>query len=383
MLRFPQYLGIAAALVIGGITIILSNEIGVSPMAISATAPTTPAAITVATTSQGTNEKEVSTQKQSAAGSSNASSSAMKVVPAVTPRSKTTAIVVPTPAVANIPRAENVSLDSTAALLRGALVNILCYAPAGSGLHSISGSGVFIDPKGIILTNAHVAQYFLLRDRGVLCTIRTGSPATDAYRAALIYISPTWIHTNANVLTQALPSGTGENDFALLAVTESETAQALPDSFPFIPLAHREPTVFAPVVIASFGAQFLQTSQIQTSLYPTIVFGSIKEVFTFATTTTDVLDLGGSAAAQEGSSGGGVADTSGMLVGTITTSTVQGPTESRSLSAITAAYIRAAYSREMGGSSLDTMLEESTTTSVSEFAAKIPVLESILTATLP
>ena len=94
-----------------------------------------------------------------------------------------------------------------------------------------------------------------------------------------------------------------------------------------------------PVVIASYGAQFLEQSQVQSALFPTVVFGSVKDIFTFATNTIDVLALGGSAAAQEGSSGGGVSDAAGKLVGTITTSTTKGTTDTRSLSAITASYI--------------------------------------------
>ena len=88
---------------------------------------------------------------------------------------------------------------------------------------------------------------------------------------------------------------------------------------------------------------FLNQIRYNPSLFPTIVFGSVKDVFTFAATTIDVLTLGGSAAAQEGSSGGGVAGGNGKLVGTITTSTTNGPTDTRKLDAITASYIRAEY----------------------------------------
>ena len=276
---------------------------------------------------------------------------------------------------------ESASLDASAVTLRAALVNIICYAPAGSGLRSISGSGVIVDPKGIILTNAHIAQNFLLADRNVSCTIRAGSPAIDTYKASLIYISPAWIQANANILTQTNPSGTGEYDFAFLAITKSATSAALPSSFPFIPLATAPPPTGTPVVIASYGAQFLESNQIQSFLFPTIVFGSVKDVFTFAATTIDVLTLGGSAAAQEGSSGGGVADGNGKLVGTITTSTTNGPTDTRKLDAITASYIRAEYASETGRA-LDLLLTEATSTSVANFAPQIPALESILTANL-
>ncbi|TSC70998.1 MAG: hypothetical protein G01um101449_212 [Parcubacteria group bacterium Gr01-1014_49] len=273
------------------------------------------------------------------------------------------------------------SFDATATALRAALVNVLCYAPAGSRLHSTSGSGVFIDSKGIILTNAHVAQHFLLADRGVSCTIRTGSPAIDRYEAALIYLSPSWIQANPAVLTQTTVNGTGEYDFAFLAVTKSATTAPLPAAFPFLPLARMPHPPGTPVVIASYGAQFLESSQIQSSLSPTVVFGLVKDIFTFATSTVDVLSLGGSAAAQEGSSGGGVAEPSGTLAGTITTSTVTGTTDTRTLSAITAAYIRNEYARETG-SSLDLLLAEPTFVSIEKFKPQIKKLEAIITAGL-
>src|SRR3989338_8466958 len=156
-----------------------------------------------------------------------------KPKPAPTTPSKATPVSVPT----SLSPSESASLDASAVALRAALVNIICYAPAGSGLRSISGSGVIVDSKGIILTNAHIAQHFLLADRAVSCTIRVGSPAVDSYTASLIYISPAWIQANANILTQTNPSGTGEYDFAFLAITKSATSVALPSSFPFISLA--------------------------------------------------------------------------------------------------------------------------------------------------
>lgn len=277
---------------------------------------------------------------------------------------------------------DQVSFAGVATALRSALVNIICYAPAGSGLRSSSGSGVFIDPKGIILTNAHVAQHFLLADRGVSCVIRSGSPAVDSYEAALLYISPAWLAANPTVLTKAMANGTGEYDFALLAVTKSLTSAPLPKTFPFIPLSRTQYPPGTPVVIASYGAQFLVSSQIQSSLFPTIVFGLVKDIFTFATSSIDVLSLGGSAAAQEGSSGGGVAEPSGTLAGTITTSTVTGTTDTRTLSAITASYVRDEYARETGRS-LDALLAEPISDSIAAFKPQTAKLEAIITAGLP
>lgn len=283
---------------------------------------------------------------------------------------------------AQVTAAVSADLNAASAALRAALVNIICYAPAGSSLHSISGSGVIIDPKGVILTNAHIAQYFLLADRGVSCKVRTGSPATDEYGAGLIYIPPLWINTNAKLLTSTSPSGTGEYDFALVGITRSLTSSPLPATYPSMPLAKNALVAGAPVVIGSYGAQFLDYSQIQSDLFPTIVFGSVKDIYTFATNSIDVFALGGSAAAQEGSSGGGVVNALGELAGTITTSTMEGPTSSRELDAISAAYIRREYGNETGGS-LDSLLSTSISDAVAGFATAAYHLEQTLTAALP
>ncbi len=384
MKRFVPYLGIAVAFVFFTLVIVFANQVSVvQPPAAS----NTPVASSTLSVEPGFVLPPITPPSLAPATNTSAASSApaAPVPKKVAPKTEPTPIPVAAPVPAPVPiapSAGNAALDTAATALRGALVNILCYVPAGSGLHSISGSGIFIDPKGIILTNAHIAQYFLLANKGASCTIRTGSPAADAYEASLIYISPVWLNANASVLTQALPSGTGEYDFGLLAVTKSVTSNALPDSFSSLPLATMPPSAGTPVVIASFGAQFLESSQIQSDLFPTIVFGSIKDVFTFGTNTVDVVALGGSVAAQEGSSGGGVADSSGALVATITTSTVTGSTDTRSLNAITASYIRAEYATEMG-SALDLLLAQPVVTSVAEFAAKIPMLEAIITPQLP
>src|SRR5262245_21331473 len=54
------------------------------------------------------------------------------------------------------------ALSNVAAPLHSALVNVLCVGVVGGKSRIMSGTGVFIDPKGYILTNAHVGLYFLL-----------------------------------------------------------------------------------------------------------------------------------------------------------------------------------------------------------------------------
>ncbi|MBI4088870.1 trypsin-like peptidase domain-containing protein [Candidatus Kaiserbacteria bacterium] len=375
MRRFIPYLGIAAGLIFYLFAVAVVNEasqltppatgVGTEPITISPVP---------AVSSPPPADESLAEKKQD---------ESIQPQPKVPPTAAPISAPVSAPAEPqSSPAVDNAKLDAAAAALRAAIVNIICYAPAGSPIHSISGSGVFIEPKGIILTNAHIAQYFLLADRNVTCTIRAGDPAVDRYKAALVYISPAWLNANPSVLTQTNPSGTGEYDFALLAVSRSVNTTPLPSAFPSIPLAVSPPPTKTPVVIATYGAQFLESSQIQSSLFPTVVFGSVKDVFTFATNTIDVLALGGSAAAQEGSSGGGVANSDGRLVGVITTSTTKGTTDTRALDAITASYIRAAYASETGRA-LDLLLNQPTAASIADFAQKIPELEAIITANLP
>lgn len=381
MSRFASYLGIIAVLVAGVFFSVFLGRVDVvrAPVIIVPTTSSTPTSAT--STTATTSVQIIPVPKKVVATPKKIITPTQPAPPVIIPPASTSAPVTQAP-VTTPTSSGNSSLDSSASTLRGALVNILCYAPVGSTLHSISGSGIFIDSKGIILTNAHIAQYFLLADRGVSCTIRSGSPATDSYKASPIYISPMWLQANANVLTQELPSGTGEYDFALLAVSKSAITASIPTVFPSIELATTPPIAGTPVVIASYGAQFLASSQIASDLFPTIVFGSVKDVLTFATDTIDVLALGGSAAAQEGSSGGGIADASNTLIGTITTSTISGSTDTRSLNAITASYIRAEYANETG-QALDLLLSAPVTSSINNFASKIPALESIITVHLP
>src|SRR3989344_896308 len=275
MSRLTSYLGIATALLVGIFVIAVIDNVTTfqTPSATTYTASSTVFVLPVI------EQKEIE------------ATTSVQTQPTTVPKKKSS-LPAPEPVVlspieeitASIKTAltpsESSSLDASASILRSALVNIICYAPAGSRLRSISGSGVIVDSKGIILTNAHIAQNFLLADRNVSCTIRAGSPAIDKYKASLIYIPSKWINANADILTEANPSGTGEYDFAFLAISKSTTRDELPSSFPSIRLATSPSNTGTPVVIASYGAQFLESSQIQSSLFPTIVFGSVKNVFT-------------------------------------------------------------------------------------------------------
>ena len=249
-----------------------------------------------------------------------------------------------TPLVSATPVISEADLNTEA---RAALVNIFCTTKEGSVLNSITGSGVMIDRRGIILTNAHIAQFFLLKDYKyeghTNCLIRTGAPAQPAFKAEPIYISLPWIEKNAHTLVEENPKGTGEDDFALLRITESVgSGITIPSIFAYMTPDMNESTLIAggPILLAAYPAGFLDGATVQKDLWPASAISTIKEIFTFATDTLDLLSTGGSVVAQKGSSGGGVFSmATGKLIGIVVTSSDEGSTGDRDLRAITLSHI--------------------------------------------
>ncbi len=267
------------------------------------------------------------------------------------------------------------------AFAQGALVNILCSSTGSPLKKSISGTGVIIDSRGIILTVAHVGHYFVLEDYpetgNADCIIRTGSPAKNAYDAKLIYVSPDWVKENASALAQSAPRGNGENDFAFLAITESITSRKLPASFTAVPFSSETTEEGDRVGIGSYGAEFLTGKQIVSSLYPIIDDGDVADVYTLGGKTVDVVSVRGSKAAQSGSSGGGVVNTDGRFVGLISTSSLGGNTAQRTFYAITPEHIRTSF-RADTGENLDSYLREDFETLIEAFEdTKIELAELV------
>jgi|CXWL01.1.fsa_nt_gi S1-C subfamily serine protease len=295
---------------------------------------------------------------------------APKPVPTTFPQVPFTPLPVPTipvpiePAVVPTAPSEPVvpaieSKFSIETLLKASIVNIICLP--GGGLRGSSGSGVIIDPRGIILTVAHVGQNFLLtdypeKDAG-RCYIRTGSPAKNAYTAELVYVSTEWIEENQTIFLESKPKGTGENDYALLAITGSLTNGGLPNRFTYIPFAPRNTAVEDgdQVGVGSYAAEFLTSSEVRSSLYPTISFAPVNDIYTFEKSSRDVISVRAGAAAQEGSSGGAVVNADNQLIGLISTRTTKTDLSLRDLQAISVDHIRNSF-QEDHSVSLDSYL---------------------------
>ena len=226
---------------------------------------------------------------------------------------------------------------------RLALVNILCAAKNDS-LRPISGSGVIIDPRGVILTNAHVAQYVLLSknpDVNLSCVIRGGAPARPLWNAEILFIPPVWVEEHANEITLTRATSTGEHDYALLRITGTSDGSQMPIGLAYLPPDTREAIGFIddPVLVAGYPAEFIGGLMSQFNLFPVSSFTNIKDLLTFTKDTIDVLSLGGVIEAQSGSSGGPVTNAWGRLVGIITTTSEGATTAQRDLRAVTLSYI--------------------------------------------
>jgi len=278
------------------------------------------------------------------------------------------------------------SFDELNQKTREALVNILCTSKRGGSFNPISGSGIFVDPRGVILTNAHVAEYFLLKDYLIPdfleCVIRTGEPARNRYKARLLYISPAWVTANAKKISLSEPTGTGENDFALLLVTDTTLASlSLPTAFPYIPMRMNSSALQKPadVLVAAYPAGLLGGINIQKDLYPSSAVARTGTVYSFDEGTADIFSIGSSVVAQQGSSGGAVVNTDGELIGLIVTATFGSMTGERDLNALTTSHLNASFKAHTGDDLSSLFRAGDIRASADSFDEKVaPVLKKLL-----
>ena len=276
--------------------------------------------------------------------------------------------------------------DEANTVLRGSLVNILCTTSAGGYSRPISGSGVMISAKGVVLTNAHVAQFFLLRDYlrpdNVDCVIRTGNHATPQYHATLLYLPPAWILSNASQIKSHKAIGTGEDDYALLLITDHIDGTPLPTKFPHVTITIDPPNLDDLVVVAAYPAQFLTGTEIQTNLSAMSAFSTTEKLYTFATGNgpIDAISVGSPSNAQSGSSGGGVVRLQdGALEAIISTATEASSTPQRELLAITLAHIDRSMTKYGEGGLVPFLTEGSLSEKAKDFDINIaPGLAKLL-----
>ncbi len=270
---------------------------------------------------------------------------------------------------------------------RSALVNILCTPQ--TGINGISGSGVIVDSRGVILTNAHVGQYFLLRDYltpgNIICTVRVGAPAQERYTAALLYLPPEWITANASQLKASQATGTGENDYAFLLITgRTNQLEPLPGSFDRLEMDRGYADIGDQMLLAAYPAGFLGGESVQKNLYISSAIAYVTQLFSFENNRdVDLFSIGGTVVSQGGSSGGAVVRLrDGKLAGIITTATVAASTENRDLRAVSLAHIDDSLAAAGKGGIVQLLLGDLTAKSAGFNATVAPSLTAQLEAAL-
>lgn len=264
---------------------------------------------------------------------------------------------------------QNAALGASAGLIGGttkdpsqAIVNIFCTFETSEYIRTTTGTGFFIDPDGVILTNAHIAQFLLLENTESFgdteCIVRSGNPAAPRYHAGLLYISPAWVESNAAMVSAAVPMGTGERDYALLYITSTFDGEPLPASFPalavnteLLPVSVRGDSVTA----AGYPATDLLKNGPSTALYARVASTSVSELYTFGSNYADVVSVKGSVVGAEGASGGPIVNEDGVVIGMITTRGNDEVDGAGSLRAITLSHINRTIEEETGFSLQDNM----------------------------
>lgn len=249
------------------------------------------------------------------------------------------------------------TLDSVSEeMVSNSLVNIVCEYHTDTHKRMTTGTGFFIDSKGVILTNAHVAQFLLLEgtDTAVQdteCTIRSGNPAVPTYRAELLFISPTWILNNASLITDETPRGTGEYDYALLYVSDTLNGTALPESFPAVRFNDEllsSKLTRSLVFTAGYPAEKLLREGADAQLEPKVARTYIAEMYTFGSSYADIFSVSSSPVGEHGASGGPIVHPELGAIGIIVTKGDRRREGENSLRALTLSYINRTITEETG-----------------------------------
>ena len=202
------------------------------------------------------------------------------------------------------------------------MVQIFCSTPR----ELFSASGVVVNERGLLLTNAHVAD--IVRKAGETnCQARHGNPADPFAALEIVFAAD----TSRKILESQVP----ERDIAFLRLTEAR------ESFGKAAITIAEVTTGASLLTLGYPSEFLQGAV--ASAHSNLVFSRL--------TVADVIDIDGDRSTaegyvfhggivlQQGSSGTALFTPEGRVVGLIFATTKGTTTAERDGIALTTPYI--------------------------------------------
>lgn len=200
-------------------------------------------------------------------------------------------------------------------LARNTTVNLACVRKEGSALRISSGTGVVISPDGLILTDAHVAYFFLLGEDGVGCSITHPSFPIFGYPGQVVYISPDWVRENRAVIGGTHTTASGEEDYAFVAFAPGSAPASL-GALRYAPISLAEPVAETGdrVTVAGYPGVAATPEGYGSSSRLKVDEVMVEDVDSFGGSSVDILQTSRTDVAGSGSSGGG-AFLDGKLVG--------------------------------------------------------------------
>jgi len=261
------------------------------------------------------------------------------------------------------------------------VVNIMCLEKTSAYTKLSSGSGVIISDSGIVLTNAHVAYPLLFSkqfgNNTYTCSIRRSDLPSFGYNAELIYYPVDWLSYNSEIIKDPTPIGTGENDYALVAMTSPISLAPSSTGLSYASTAVSYSDLRSGSSITVSGYPSTNSGVFEVDVNPGLKTAQtyIDDFFTFASKSFDILKTGVNQVAQRGSSGGGVFKDD-KLYGIVVTTNQS--SEGAHLNALTIPYIKRDFKNDTGTDFDDFILTPISTLKAQFITSYQPRLQSII-----